>query len=155
MVYYTHMKPIVRELHDTMLDLTSMMNQPQRDSALLKAAGVSIDRALFPLLVYIERKGPVGVGDLADTVGRDYSTVSRQVAKLEESGLIRRQPSKSDSRVNQATITASGKKLTDALDKTRQRLADQLLKNWKEQDLKDLSRLMRQFVNDLTDWNND
>lgn len=146
------MTPEMRELHDIMLDFSSMMNQPRRDAALLEAAGVSIDRALFPLLVYIERKGPIGVGELGELIGRDYSTVSRQVAKLEDLGFINRRPSKHDSRVNEALITARGRTLTDALDKTRQELAEQLLKDWSKKDLKELSRLMRRFVDDLMTW---
>ena len=54
---------------------------------LIRAAGIRLDRALFPLLVGIERFGPIGVVDLADRAGRDYTTVSRQVAKLESLGL--------------------------------------------------------------------
>ena len=56
-----------------------LMNRPQRDRALLQEAGVSLDRALFPLLIVIERKGLLVV-ELADLVGRDYTTVSRQLA---------------------------------------------------------------------------
>jgi len=55
------------------------------DTALIREAGIFLDRALFPLLVGIERKGPIGVGELADLVSREYTTVSRQVAKLESS----------------------------------------------------------------------
>ena len=51
-----------------------------------RSSASALDRALFPLLVGIERRGPIGVGDLADLAGRDYSTVSRQVAKLESLG---------------------------------------------------------------------
>jgi DNA-binding MarR family transcriptional regulator len=147
------MKPEYRELHEVMLDFASMMNRPTRDTALIDAAGVEIDRALFPLLVYIDRKGPIGVGELADLVGRDYTTVSRQVAKLDTLGYVERRPSKRDSRVNEAMITERGKNVTHALDNTRQELAERLLKDWTKKDLKDLTRLLRQFVNDLMTWN--
>jgi len=146
------MKTEYRELHEVMLDFSSMMNRPTRDSALINAAGVDIDRALFPLLVYIDRKGPLGVGDLADIVGRDYTTVSRQVAKLESLGYVRRRPAKADSRVNEAIITEKGKSVTQALDATRQQLAERLLEDWTRKDLKELTRLMRRFVDDLTAW---
>jgi DNA-binding MarR family transcriptional regulator len=146
------MKPELRDLHEAMLDFSSMMNRPSRDAALIEAAGVSIDRALFPLLVYIDRKGPIGVGDLADTVGRDYTTVSRQVAKLESLGYVQRRPSQADSRINEALITSKGKGVTDALDRTRQQLAEQLLRDWSKKDLKELTRYMRRFVDDLMAW---
>jgi DNA-binding MarR family transcriptional regulator len=146
------MKPEYRQLHEVMLDFSSMMNRPTRDAALIDAAGVDIDRALFPLLVYIDRKGPLGVGELADLVGRDYSTVSRQVAKLDQLGYVKRRPSKADSRVNEALITDRGRAVTDALDKTRQQLAERLLDGWTKKDLAELTRLMRRFVDDLTAW---
>src|SRR5580698_1979339 len=96
----------VRQLHNTLIDLVGMMNRPQRDTALIREAGISLDRALFPLLVGIERKGPIGVGELADLAGRDYTTVSRQVAKLESLRLIARCASKADKRIRAAAITA-------------------------------------------------
>ena len=45
----------VKTLHGAMVDLFTLMNEPQRDDTLLKEAGVSLDRALFPLLVGIEQ----------------------------------------------------------------------------------------------------
>ncbi len=44
-----------------MLDIVAVMNRPQRDDALIREAGISLDRALFPLLVSVERFGPIGV----------------------------------------------------------------------------------------------
>ena len=64
-------------------DIFALMNRPERDDTLLREAGIALNRVLFPLLSGIERFGPIGVVDLADGVGRYYTTVSRQVAKLE------------------------------------------------------------------------
>lgn len=139
----------VRQLHHTLLDLVGFLNRPQRDAALLSEAGVSLDRALFPLLVVIERKRPIGVVDLADLVGRDYTTVSRQTAKLSKLGLIRRRPSKTDRRVRELSVTPRGKKLTRTLDAARDRLAAVAFVQWSKRDLRTLARLMRSFANDL------
>jgi hypothetical protein len=69
-----------------MIDPFVLMNRPQRDDTLIREAGISLDRALFPLLVGIERRGPIGVVDLADGVGRDYTTVSWQVFQTRAPG---------------------------------------------------------------------
>jgi len=130
-----------------MMDLVGFLNRPQADDVLLREAGVSLDRALFPLLVRIERKGPVGVVELADLAGRDHSVVSRQVAKLESLGLVERRPG-ADKRVREAVVTDKGRALTDALDAARQRLAGPMLERWSAQDRKDLARLLRRFVDD-------
>ncbi|XXV00306.1 MarR family transcriptional regulator [Sorangium sp. So ce1153] len=142
-------KKKLRELHGAMVDLIAVMNQPQRDQALLAEAGVSLDPALFRLLVGIERFGPIGVVELSERAGRDYTTVSRQVAKLESLGLIERRPSPADRRIHEAVITDKGRQITDALDAARQRLAAPILARWSEEDLSDLVRLMRRFVDDL------
>jgi DNA-binding MarR family transcriptional regulator len=142
------MTSIVRDLHGALLDLVGLLNRAQPDETLLSTAGVSLDRALFPLLVRIERRGPIGVGDLADLAGRDYSTVSRQVAKLESLGLVTRRPSAADRRVNEAAVTPAGQAITDALDEARETLAGGLLARWSEQDQRDLARLLRRFADD-------
>ena len=136
-------------LHGAMVDLYALMSQPQRDDTLLQEAGVALDRALFPLLVGIERYGPIGVVDLADRAGRDHTTVSRQVSKLESLGLVERQPSAADRRINEAVITPKGRTVTDALDAARWRLAAPILAKWSEEDFGDLVRLFRRFVDDL------
>ncbi len=135
-----------RQLHDALFDLVGLLNRAGPDEALMRAAGVSLDQALFPLLVRIERRGPIGVVDLADLAGRDYSTVSRQVAKLEALGLVERRPGQTDRRVNEAVISPRGKAMTDALDATRERAAGKLFATWSDHDRDELVRLLRRFA---------
>lgn len=145
----THVRQHLRPLHEALLDLVGFINRPQNDAILLRDAGVSLDRALFPLLVRITRRGPLGVGELADLVGRDYTTVSRQVAKLENLGLITRQSGKTDRRVTEAVVTENGQAVSELFDAARERLAQRALADWSEQDLKDLTRLLRRFTDNL------
>ncbi|MFT3723907.1 MAG: MarR family transcriptional regulator [Hyphomonadaceae bacterium] len=148
-VQNTHISAQLRELHGAVLDIVSVMNQPQRDETLLHEAGVELDRALFPLLVGIDRFGPIGVVDLADRVGRDYTTVSRQVAKLESLGLVKRQPSAEDARVRNALLTSKGKTVIAHLNAARERLGQAVFESWSLRDLTDLTRLMRKFADAL------
>ncbi len=142
----THIGSQIRELHGAVLDIVSAMNRPQRDEVLIKEAGIPLDRALFPLLVGVERAGPIGVVELADRVGRDYTTVSRQVAKLESLGLVERQESAADRRVRQAAITPKGKAMTDLVDAARERIGRLTFKTWDPRDIDGLVRLMRKFA---------
>lgn len=139
----------VLELHHTLVDLLGLMNQPKRDGALLHEAGVPLDRALFPLLVGVDRKGPIGVVNLGEQVGRDYTTVSRQIAKLARLGLIQRRPAKSDHRVQEAALTVRGQRVVRAIDGARLRLATVMFAGWNRRDLGDLARLLRRFVDDF------
>jgi DNA-binding MarR family transcriptional regulator len=134
-----------------LIDIVSVINQPERDEALLAMAGLTLERALFPLLVLVERLGPIGVVDLAGRIGRDYTTVSRQVARLEEIGLVSRRGSVADRRVREAIITPRGKIAAEAVDAARERMALGVFRDWGERDLDDLARLLRMLADGMAD----
>lgn len=135
-----------RQLHDAVLDIVGMINGPARDALLLNEAGVTLDRALFPLLVLIGRFGPIGVVDLADRMGRDYTTVSRQLGRLEAKGLVTRESNQDDRRVNAAVIAPAGRVLTDRIDGARDRLLQAGFADWSRGDVADLTRLVARFA---------
>lgn len=145
-VQNTHIANQLRRLHGAVLDIVAVMNRPQRDEALIKEAGIPLDRALFPLLVVIERFGPIGVVELADRVGRDYTTVSRQVARLESLGLAERRASLVDRRVHEAVATPKGKAMTDLLDAARERMGRSTFETWDRHEIDELVRLMRKYA---------
>lgn len=145
-VQNTHNGAMMRDLHGALIDIVSAMNRPQRDDELVREAGITLDRALFRLLVAVERLGPIGVVELAERIGLDHTTVSRQIAKLDSMGLVARQGSVADRRVREAVITAEGKLMTDKLDAARERMSRAIFDAWDEKDIADLVRLMRRFA---------
>ncbi|WP_245579059.1 MarR family winged helix-turn-helix transcriptional regulator [Inquilinus limosus] len=147
----THISKQLRALHGALLDIVAVMNRPQRDEVLIREAGIPLDRALFPLLVGIERFGPIGVVELADRAGRDHTTVSRQVAKLESLGLVERRGSAADRRVREAVVTAKGKAMTDRVDAARERIGRAVFESWDPREFDELVRLMRKFADAVTD----
>jgi DNA-binding MarR family transcriptional regulator len=136
-------------LGSALLDLIGFLNSPQRDDALLAEAGVELDRALFPLLVRLGVLGPMGVAELADQAGRDHTTISRQLAKLESLGLIARSESPEDRRRNAAALTAAGKKIVRAITAARRRLLSRALADWSEADRAQLAAMNRRFADTL------
>lgn len=144
-----HISEQIRALHGALITIVSVFNRPDRDETMVREAGISLDRALFPLLVLIERLGPIGVGDLAGRVGRDYSTVSKQVAKLESLGLVTRQAGAEDRRVTAAIVTPKGKTMTHALDAARERFGRTLFAEWDDRDIEQLVRLLQRFARDV------
>ena len=139
----------LRTLHSAVVDIVGAMNGAQRDEFLIQEAGIRLDRALFPLLVGIGRGGPVGVVELADRIGRDYTTVSRQVAKLESLGLVQRRGNADDRRVREAVVTAKGRAMTDSIDIARDRVLRAIFASWEMGDVEALARLMRRFADAL------
>jgi DNA-binding MarR family transcriptional regulator len=145
-VQNAHIATRVRALHEALIDIVGVLNRPQGDAMMVREAGLSLHRALFPLLVVIERRGPIGVVELAERAGRDYTTVSRQVAKLENLGLIERRSGENDRRVHEVFVSGKGKAMTDALDEARVRIVGAMFATWDDREIDDLVRLMRKLA---------
>ena len=123
----------ITDFHGALLDIISVMNQPVRDEQILQAAGVKL----------------VGVVELADHLGRDYTTVSRQVKKLEAQGLAGKQPNRHDRRISEVTLSARGQQMIDRIAVARRRLMNQVLAQWPEDEVQALFRLTRKYADSL------
>src|SRR5580658_2208452 len=145
-VQNTHISTQIRDLHRSLLEIVSVFNRPQRDALLIKEAAIALDPALSPLLVVIDKFGPIGVVDLADRVGRDYTTVSRQVAKLQSLNLVERKADAKDRRIREAAVTPKGKVMTQAVDAARERIGRRILKTWDSREIDELIRLIQKFA---------
>src|SRR5690606_287557 len=119
----THISEQMKSLHGSLISILSALNRPRNDEKMIEDAGIRLDRALFSALVMIERLGPIGVVELADRSGRDYTTISRQVARLESLELVERRSNPMDRRVREAVIAPKGKAMTDQIDAARERMA--------------------------------
>lgn len=150
-VQNTRTSSLLRDLHGALVEITVAMNRPQRDEELIQEAGIALDKALFKLLVAVDRLEPVSVVELAERMGLDHSTVSRQISKLESLGLIARQPSATDGRVREAVLTETGRTTTDMVDEARQRLFRDIFETWEDKDVADLVRLMDRFAKAFQD----
>lgn len=145
----THISAQLKDLHGAMISIVSVMNRPRNDERLIENAGIRLDQALFRLLVVIERLGPIGVVELAERLGRDYTTISRQVTKLEGMGLVLRSENARDRRMREALVSPTGKAMTDQIDAAREQMGREIFKTWEPDDLDNLVRLMRRFADAL------
>lgn len=144
-----HISANIRALHDALISVISVMNRPDVDERMVHEAGIALDGALFPLLVMIERFGPIGIVELAGRGGRDYTTVSRQVSRLESQGLVERRPDKSDARVRAVVVTRKGQAMTDALDAARERMVRAMFVDWSASEVDTLVNLLQRFAHGL------
>jgi DNA-binding MarR family transcriptional regulator len=144
-----HHTRTIDQLAAALIALIGFLNSPQRDDVLLREAGVDLDRALFPLLVRLGMSGPLSVAGLADQAGRDHTTISRQLSKLERLGLISRQGGGADRRVRTASLTAAGDEIVQAITAARRRLLSRALAEWSEADVAGLATLNQRFVDAL------
>jgi DNA-binding MarR family transcriptional regulator len=137
------------EIHAVLLRLNSFMNRPDLDQLFLTRAGVKLDRALFPLLTRIGLAHPISVVELANLVGRDHSTVSRQVAKLEGLGLVERQAAEGDQRVRLLEPSATGRAMLDQFAAARRRFLNDRLGDWTDEERSNFLDHLRRFASTI------
>ena len=137
------------DIFQSLSEILAFLNRPQQDKILLAHAGIAIDTALLGVLVQISMNHKISISELADRLGRDHSTVSRQVAKLEELGFTTSQPSRRDKRQRELTLTRQGKSVAVKIAHARRELMRKTLGNWDERSLHELQKGLEHLVETL------
>lgn len=113
---------------------------------MLERVGIELDAALFPLLVRIGRGGPFGIVELADQLGKDYSTVSRQVDKLLALNLVGIVNDSGDKRIRKVRPTNAGKEMIKKIAATRRQMIEEILIDWDELELEVLGESLEHLA---------
>jgi DNA-binding MarR family transcriptional regulator len=92
---------------------------------------------------------PLRVTELAASADLDPSTVSRQVAQLDRSGLVERTPDPADRRAHRLELSVHGRTRLDEAFRRRRAVLSRSLRSWDSADVECLGRLLSRFVNDL------
>jgi DNA-binding MarR family transcriptional regulator len=79
--------------------------------AVLAEAGISLPSSHFPVLVALDRLGPLSVGELAEAVGISQPGVSRMLENLQSDGFVASQRLKGDRRLRPIVLTKAGRQL--------------------------------------------
>jgi DNA-binding MarR family transcriptional regulator len=68
----------------------------------------------FSILAKLKRKGPLTINALAEDMVMDRTTLGRNILPLERDGLIKIQPSATDGRAKELTLTKAGEQRLQA-----------------------------------------
>ncbi len=113
---------------------------------LLADAGVELDRSSHPILRRVEEAGRLRVTELADALGLDVSTISRQVRVLEERRMLRRATDEADRRARALEIPDAGALALKRLREARVRLVTDVLAEWDTADVRALAPLLSRLA---------
>nr|WP_189263689.1 MarR family winged helix-turn-helix transcriptional regulator [Streptomyces fuscichromogenes] len=89
----------------------------------------------YTLLGHLEERGGCRATDLAAHYALDKSTVSRQVAALEQAGLVERRLDPEDHRVQVLHLTEAGQEILAQVTQSRRAAFRERLADWPEADL--------------------
>lgn len=108
-----------------------------------------LDSASYALLLHLDDTGPVRAADVVERTGLDKSTVSRQIARLEELELVERVPDPSDGRARLVQLTVSGADRLSVVRTDRRRRLRARFEGWSTTDLRAFSHMLGRLNNDL------
>ena len=111
-----------------------------------------LEASAYPLLAHILANPGTRGSDLAAHFGVGRATISRQLARLEQLGLISRAPDPDDSRGQILTLTAAGEAGFTAARQGRVGHLNEALAGWKPDDVAQLARLLHRYSADMVRW---
>ncbi len=110
----------------------------------------SMDRAAYLLLNRLDKEGPMGVKALAASMGIDSSTVTRQVAPLVDTGLVKRTSHPEDGRAVVLQLSPRGLSRLDEVRLSRRRLMEELTQEWEPEEREAFCALLTRFNSALS-----
>ncbi|WP_455713563.1 MarR family winged helix-turn-helix transcriptional regulator [Streptomyces smyrnaeus] len=113
----------------------------------------SMDRAAYLLLNRLDQEGPMGVKALAAGMGIDSSTVTRQVAPLVESGLVKRTSHPEDGRAVVLQLSPRGEARLEEVRSSRRNLMQLITKDWSEEERGTFCKLLTRFNKAMLELN--
>ena len=84
-------------------------------NAAYRATGVKLDAHAFPVLRYVQVKGPAAVGDIAGAIGQTHSAVSQSATRLQRGGWLVRRSDRGDARRSLLDLSAEGERRLGSL----------------------------------------
>jgi DNA-binding MarR family transcriptional regulator len=105
----------------------------------------SMDRAAYLLLNRLDKEGPMGVKALASSMGIDSSTVTRQVAPLVDTGLVKRTSHPEDGRAVVLQLSPRGQLRLEEVRSSRRKLMGELTHDWAPGERETFCALLTRF----------
>ncbi len=105
----------------------------------------SMDRAAYLLLNRLDKEGPMGVKALAASMGIDSSTVTRQVAPLVDTGLVKRTSHPEDGRAVVLQLSPRGLSRLEEVRSSRRQLMADLTEEWTPEERESFCALLTRF----------
>lgn len=105
----------------------------------------SMDRAAYLLLNRLDKEGPMGVKALAASMGIDSSTVTRQVAPLVDTGLVKRTSHPEDGRAVVLQLSPRGVARLEEVRSSRRQLMAELTRDWAPEEREVFCALLTRF----------
>ena len=126
---------MINQIFESLITIIDFFNDPEQDIVLLKRVGNLNDKNLLPIVVRVGRQPEISVGELARQLGKNHSSISRQVSKLEKKGIISSLTHSEDKRIRMLTLASEGEVIYNNITEVRYQLLTELFSHLKEEEV--------------------
>ena len=144
----TEAAPELTQIERGLTTIVRWGNLPRVRERFTAVAGMALDRANYAVLFRLE-EGPARLSDLAQKVGVDISTLSRQVHHLEEAGLVGRAVVEEDRRAALLSVTDKGRDLVRRVRAAKRAAITEMLEDWTPEERTELGRVLGRLADEM------
>jgi DNA-binding MarR family transcriptional regulator len=134
---------------DTIKEIRRALVLLDRRVRVLAARTRGLSFAGTAILVYVEQAADAHATGLADELALDKSTVCRQLAYVEQRGLLRKEPHPIHPRMQRLKLTAKGRRVLSSTVALQCKQISEILRDWPEPDVVAFQQLARRFARDM------
>ncbi|GAA3394147.1 MarR family winged helix-turn-helix transcriptional regulator [Cryptosporangium minutisporangium] len=133
--------------HDRVERELSLLIRQARTLMVTSASKVhtGLELSAYATLRLLDTEGPLRASTIGERFALDKSTVSRQLSRLIDWGLVERTPDPSDGRAHLVAITPTGHERLMGVSQERKQEVRRMLERWDEKDVAEFGRLLEQF----------
>jgi len=106
----------------------------------LDPLGVTYEQ--FVVLAHLWHKAGLSQNELAQQAFMDRTSLARMLRRMEQVGLVRREPDETDARVNRVNLTPQGRGLQSKIEPLRDAGLRQAMQDLGEEEVRELRRLL-------------
>jgi DNA-binding MarR family transcriptional regulator len=139
--------PVSEPDHDRVERELSLLIRQARNLMMTNASKVhsGLELSAYATLRLLDSEGPLRASVIGEQFKLDKSTVSRQLSRLIDWGLVERAPDPSDGRAHLVAITPTGHARLTSITEERKVELRRLLERWDERDVAEFGRLLELF----------
>jgi DNA-binding MarR family transcriptional regulator len=116
---------------------------------IVERSNLKLDRSTISILDVLKRQGPMRTSDLADSLGLDRSTISRQVTSAIALGFVAREGDPRDARAAMLSLTDEGRAKQQKLAHAWLTIAMDLVADWSFADQVEIARLLGRLADKI------
>ena len=113
-------------------------------------SGVHVSRPAVSILSALHASGPVRLSRLSDLTDLEAPLVSREIARLTESGYVHRASDPTDGRARIVALSAKGRKAYTAYREATDEIVVEAFARWKAGELRTLADYLERVVVDVS-----